>query len=194
MKIEIKEKFLAQTLLKQPYTISDFQVRQLAEISDHIYFPKGSTVLGINQVQTYIYFIIEGLARSYIIDQEGNSSVRNFMLEGDFLIGESLFSDTSIESFDALEDLYCLRFKAETLRKLIFQDEDLKSFYIAMLEDTLRYKMKREYSFQNLDAKARYQDFQKQFGKYEKRIPQNQIASYIGIAKESFSRLKKSLK
>ncbi len=73
------------------------------------------------------------------------------------------------------------------------ENNQLKNFYIKALETTLRYKMKREYGFQNLDALGRYKAFQELFGSAEKRIPQNQIASYIGIKKESLSRLRKKL-
>lgn len=193
MDIEAKERVLTDIFYQKKVSIANLSIHKLAIIADQAYFPKGSIVLGINQPQAFVYLIIEGLARSYVTDGQGNQAVRNFMLEGDFLIGESLFSDTSTEAFDALEDVYCLRFKAQELRKTILTDEQLKTFYIAVLEATLRYKMQREYEFQNLDAKDRYQAFQRRFGIVEKRIPQNQIAAYIGIAKESFSRLKKNL-
>ncbi|PAB00748.1 Crp/Fnr family transcriptional regulator [Enterococcus canintestini] len=193
MVIETKEKILVAVFRQYNENESVLSVHKLAMIADQAYFPRGTIVLGVNQPQPFVYLIVEGLARSYVTDKEGNNIVRNFMLENDFLIGESLFSDTSTEAFDALEDIYCLRFKAEELRQVIMKDEQLKSFYIAILESTLRYKMQREYGFQNLDAKARYEVFKKQFGSAEKRIPQNQIASYIGITKESLSRLRKKL-
>lgn len=193
MVIETKEKILAAVFRQYNENESVLSIHKLAMIADQAYFPRGTIVLGVNQPQPFVYLIVEGLARSYVTDKEGNNIVRNFMLENDFLIGESLFSDTSTEAFDALEDIYCLRFKAEELRQVIMKDEQLKSFYIAILESTLRYKMQREYGFQNLDAKARYEVFKKQFGSAEKRIPQNQIASYIGITKESLSRLRKKL-
>lgn len=97
-------------------------------------------ILGMNQPQSFVYLIREGIARSYGTDGEGNNIVKNFMLEGDVLVGESLFSDTSTEPFDTLEDLYCLRFKAEEFRQIILADPHLMYFYIAILEDTLRYE------------------------------------------------------
>lgn len=193
MNIEVKENILSDSFRRYQVSTNSLSIHKLAIIADEAYFPRGSMVLGMNQPQAFVYLITEGLARSYVTDIEGNNAVKNFMLEGDFLIGESLFSDTSTESFDALEDLYCLRFKATELRQIILEDPHLMRFYIAILEATLRYKMQREYAFQNLDATARYEAFQAQFGYAEKRMPQNQIASYIGITKESLSRLRKKL-
>ncbi|TLQ04283.1 Crp/Fnr family transcriptional regulator [Pediococcus stilesii] len=193
MNIEEKEEFLLNAFTRYQKPTSAVSIHKIAVIADQVHFPKGSIVLGVNQPQAFVYLVTNGLARSYVIDVEGNNVVRNFMLEGDFLIGESLFTDTSTESFDAIEDMDCLRFKAEELRKIILVDEYLKSAYITILESTLRYKIQREYEFQNLDALARYETFQERFGSAEKRIPQNQIASYIGITKESLSRLKRKL-
>lgn len=193
MKTEVKEKFLSAAFNKYDAKIPSLKIHQLALIADQVYFPRGSMVLGVNQVQSYVYLITKGIARSFVIDEKGNDIVRNFMLENDFLLGESLFSNTSIESFDAIEDLNCLQFKADELKKAIMEDDQLKDFYIKNLEATLRYKMQREYNFQNLDALGRYQAFKKLFSSVENRIPQNQIASYIGITKESFSRLKKKM-
>lgn len=194
MDVETKKKILGNVFRQYNENESDLSIHRLAMIADQAYFPRGTIVLGVNHPQPFVYLIIGGIARSYVTDKDGNNIVRNFMLENDFLIGESLFSDTSTESFDSLEDMYCLRFKAEEMRQVIMNDEPLKSFYIAILESTLRYKMQREYGFQNLDAEERYVNFKKQFGVAEKRIPQNQIASYIGITRESLSRLRNKLK
>ena len=62
-----------------------------------------------------------------------------------------------------------------------------------MLEQTIRYKMRREYAFQCLNATERYLEFQKAYPGIEERLPQNLIASYLGIAKESLSRIRKNI-
>ena len=193
MKTEVKEKYLAKAFEKYEIIIAASTLHKLALISEQVNFPRGSMVLGVNQTQSAVDLITQGLARSYVTDEKGNDIVRNLMLEQDFLLGESLFSNTSIESFDAIEDLYCLKFDADTLKQIIMENDQLKTFYIKALEATLQYKMNREYGFQNLDAKGRYEAFQKLFGSAEKRIPQNQIASYIGIKKESLSRLRRKI-
>lgn len=192
MKVEIKESILSEVFDKHKASISSLTIHKLALIAEEVYFPRGSMVLGINQTQAFVYIIVSGLAKSYITDKQGNEIVRNFMLEKDFLLGEGLFSNISLESFDAIEALNCLRFKAEDLKQCIMEDNQLRDFYIKTLESTLRYKMQREYAFQNLSAKERYKMFKDTFGQAEKRIPQKQVASYIGIKKESLSRIRKN--
>ncbi|WP_204122706.1 Crp/Fnr family transcriptional regulator [Lacticaseibacillus mingshuiensis] len=193
MEIAVKEQLIAQTTARYAPNIPAASIHKLALLADQVYFPRNSTILELDEPQEQVYLIQDGLARSSAVDEQGHLIVKNFMLEGDFLIGESLFSATSTESFSAIEDLHCLRFAAAQMKPILMADAALTQLYIAVLEDTLRYKMRREYGFQNLDAAARYQEFRALFGKAEARIPQNQIASYIGITKESLSRIRKNL-
>ncbi|KRM10801.1 Crp/Fnr family transcriptional regulator [Paucilactobacillus suebicus] len=194
MDLEIKETILTNILSKYNQEITNLSIHNLAMIAAQSFFPRNTMVLGLNEPQRYVYLIVKGLSRSYYIDEDGNNVTKNFMLEGEFLIGEGLFSDTSVEAFDAVEDLQCLRFEAAALKKLIMSDDGLTKLYISLLEETIRYKMQREYGFQNLNAEQRYLEFQDIYGKAENRMPQNLIASYIGIKKESLSRLRKKMR
>jgi CRP-like cAMP-binding protein len=61
--------------------------------------------------------------------------------------------------------------------KLIFEQQTIK-------------KCRREKSLLTQDAAGRYQLFQTEYRTIENRIPQYQIASYLGIAPETLSRLR----
>lgn len=51
-----------------------------------------------------------------------------------------------------------------------------EKLYIAMFEDTILYKMRREYAFQCMDATKRYLEFEKTYPDIKSRLPQNLIA------------------
>ena len=101
--------------------------------------------------------------------------------------------DESLEVFETVDEIKCLRFDAAEMKAVLLGDPVLERVYIAMLEDTIRYKMRREYAFQCMDATQRYLEFQKTYPGIESRLPQNLIASYLGIAKESLSRIRKKI-
>ena len=173
--------------------VSNKSIEALAGIAGEVSFPKQSTILDIGEKQNHIYLILQGMARSFYIDEKGNDITKLFMREGEFLIGEALFMEESLEVFEAVEPLKCLRFPAKEYKEILFSDPVLQRLYIAMLEQTIRYKMRREYAFQCLNATERYLEFQKAYPGIEKRLPQNLIASYLGIAKESLSRIRKNI-
>ena len=133
------------------------------------------------------------MARSYYIDEKGNDITKMFMIENEFLIGEALFMDESLEVFEAVENMKCLRFEAKEFKRIFLSDSTLERLYIGSLEKTIRYKMRREYAFQCLDATERYLEFKREYPNIEDRLPQNLIASYLGITKESLSRIRKKL-
>lgn len=62
------------------------------------------------------------------------------------------------------------------------------------LENSLLYKMEREYAFQIMSATERYIAFQREYKEIEKRINQRYIASYLGITPESLSRIRRTIK
>ena len=168
-------------------------MKSLAENARHIVFAKGESILNIGQAQDKLYIITKGMARSYYIDEKGNDVTKLFMRENEFLIGEALFMKESLEVFEAIEDLTCLAFDADVFKQVLLSDPILERIYISTLENTIRYKMRREYAFQCLNATERYLEFQKEYPDIENRLSQYLIASYLGIAKESLSRIRKNL-
>lgn len=72
--------------------------------------------------------------------------------------------------------------------------ENLKTLWISLLEDGLRYKMYRENGFLVENATERYLHFRKLYPKLCGRAAQKHIATYLGIAPESLSRIKKAMK
>ncbi|MBS7008806.1 Crp/Fnr family transcriptional regulator [Anaerostipes sp.] len=132
------------------------KLNQIVMIAQEINFPAGTTIQDIGMEQKYLYLIIKGAARSYYIDVNGNDVTKRFLIEDEFAVGESLFLTESLEVFEALENLKCLRFEAERFKDIILSDNTLSMIYIKMLEQTVIYKMHREYSFQNMPAKERY--------------------------------------
>lgn len=168
-------------------------VGRLASIAQEASFPRKGIILNIGARQRYVYLVIQGMARSYYIDEKGNDVTKMFMREGEFLVGEALFMDESLEVFEAVEELRCLRFDAAEMKAVLLGDPALERLYIAMLEETIRYKMRREHAFQCLDATQRYLEFREVYPGIERRLPQHLIASYLGITKESLSRIRKKL-
>ncbi|MFR5190063.1 MAG: Crp/Fnr family transcriptional regulator [Clostridia bacterium] len=149
----------------------------------------------IGEKQTEVYLLYKGLARSYYLDINGNDITKMFMKENDFCVGESLFeNEPSIQGVEALEDMKTLKFDAKELKRLLLSDKYLTDLYMRYLENSLIYKMKRESSFQIMSATERYLRFQKDYKDIENRVNQSYIASYLGIAPESLSRIKRTIK
>lgn len=193
MDLKQKVKAIQYAFQREGLSIKEDRILALAEIAEVVSFEKQDTILDIGQKPEYLYLILQGMARSFYIDEKGNDITKLFMRENEFLIGEALFMTESLEVFEAIEPMQCLRLPATAFKEILFSDSGLEKIYITMLENTIQYKMKREYAFQCLSAKERYQEFQKTYPHIEERLQQNLIASYLGITKESLSRIRKNM-
>ncbi|MBQ3692977.1 MAG: Crp/Fnr family transcriptional regulator [Clostridia bacterium] len=158
-------------------------------------FKKGELILGIGERMTTVYYILNGLARSYYIDNDGNDITKAFLCENSFCVIESFFTnEPSCQSFEAIENMTVLEYDADVLKSVIFALPELKELYIKMLEETIVYKMRRESSFQLESATERYLNFKKMMPNIENRVKQSYIASYLGITPVSLSRIKRALR
>ena len=96
--------------------------------------------------------------------------------------------------WEALEDSTVMLFGTEEFDRFIMSSEALKTLWIQALKDGLRYKMYRENGFLVESATERYLHFKKLFPKLCEAVPQKHIATYLGIAPESLSRIRKAMR
>mgnify|MGYP007017235888 FL=1 len=85
-------------------------------------------------------------------------------------------------------------FEIREMKKLIYDDNQLKNTYIMLLENALRYKIYRENGFLVENATQRYVHFKKLYPMICESVKQQYVATYLWIATQSFSRIKKALK
>lgn len=158
-------------------------------------FKKDEIILGIGEPMKKVYFILKGIARSYYLDVDGNDVTKAFLLEMNFCVAESFFSDEpSCQGFEALDDMCVIEFNASDLKNYMLSNSVLKEVYIKFLEQTILYKMRRASSFQLQSSMERYLNLKKEFPNLEDRVKQSFIASYSGITPVSLSRIRRALR
>lgn len=184
-----------EALKKALNIANDDILNRILAVSERVSFEKNEMILTIGDPQENVYLILQGIVRSYYLDINGNDITKTFMQENEFCVGESLFeTGPSIQCFETLEATDALKLRAAKLKEIILSDDALTKTYIHFLEENLIYKMERESSFQLMSATERYRSFCQKFPTLEKRVNQSYIASYLGVAPESLSRIKKTLK
>ncbi len=155
---------------------------------------KDEQMITLGELPDKIYYICEGLCRSYYIDQKGNDVTRFFIEEGDWCLTEIQILDEPSElCVETLEKCTFLVFQIADF-SVVNEDGFMKDVYIQALKNNIRYKIKRESIFLMCSATERYQDFKQRYPDLENRITQNQLASYLGITPTSLSRIRRTLK
>lgn len=95
-------------------------------------------------------------------------------------------------SIIALTDSTLLRMPYAQLRELALTETVWTRFFVTVIEDLYRRKSEREYSLLMLRAQDRYRWFRTHYGELEDRLPQDVVASYLGITPVHLSRVRRS--
>ena len=156
---------------------------------------KGNILQNEGEKTKTVALVINGICRAYYVDGDGNDITRGFSIPGTFCMDEGLFGySESIVTWETLEETTLMFFDIQEIKDLIYENNQLKNVYIILLENALRYKIYRENGFLVENATQRYIHFKKLYPMICESVKQQYVATYLGIAPESLSRIKKALK
>lgn len=158
-------------------------------------FRKKHFLLQEGAVCRYITFVVKGCLRWYSIDTKGEEHVMQFAIE-DWWISDLqsyLSGEPSMYNIDALDDSEVLLLDKNSRDSLLIALPKLERFFRLLLERSYVAAQQRLACSLSVSAEERYLAFLKAFPALPQRVPQNQIASYLGIAPESLSRIRKHL-
>lgn len=156
---------------------------------------KGSILRYIGDKTDSAGLILGGIVRCYYVDSEGNDITRGFSIDGALCMDDGIFGyEESICEWEVLEDTVLMVFDVKEIKRLILENDNLKNVYINLLEKALRYKIYRENGFLVENATERYIHFKKLYPEICNRVAKHHIATYLGIAPESLSRIRKAMK
>lgn len=157
--------------------------------------PKGNILQSVGEKTETAALVLDGICRCYYLDGDGNDITRGFSFPGMFCMDEGMFGySESIVTWETLEETTLMFFEVQGMKKLIIENNQLKNAYIMFLENALRYKIYRENGFLVENAAERYIHFKKLYPNVCDSVKQHYVATYLGIAPESLSRIKKTLK
>lgn len=143
----------------------------------------------------YMAFVSKGLLKAYNVDEKGNEHINQFAPEGWWTSDmNSFFSDeVSFYSIDAMEDSDILVISNKEFEELTLQIPIMDRYFRLLFQNSLITKERRLISSNTHNAEEKYQHILKNNPDLIKRVPQNLLASYLGLSAETLSRLKKNV-
>ena len=156
---------------------------------------KGQYFLKANQPVNEIAFIEKGVLRLYYLSYEGKEVNIHFFLENDYAVSylDFLKNRPSRYYIQALEDSELLTFNAESLKIAYDKSKNWERFGRTIAESAYAIATNRFESFLFLSAKERYLQMLNDYPEFIHRIPLYHLASYLGIERESLSRIRKEI-
>ena len=138
------------------------------------------------------YYLVKGTFKSYVIDDSGNVKVISLAIDGwDVTDNSSYFQNLPGTMFiEALEDSTVLQVSNESESFLKKHSHLYERIFRKIAERNCVFMERRIISCLTKTAEERYFDFAKNYPEHLRRIPQNVIASYLGMTSQYLSRIK----
>ncbi|MDY8138603.1 Crp/Fnr family transcriptional regulator [Aquimarina sp. 2201CG5-10] len=143
----------------------------------------------------YEYYVVKGCLKAYRVDSEENEHIVQFAIE-DWWISDfkAFFKEERARlNIDCIEDTELIGIKKEDLEILYLKIPNLERFFRIKLTSAFVSFQDRILSALEKTSAERYLEFQEAYPNIKQRIPNYQIANYLGIKPESLSRLRKQI-
>lgn len=141
-------------------------------------------------------FVHRGLLRMYTCSLDGTEYTKIFFSEG-MMPGTMvalLTGEASVFSIQALEDCHLITIDHAGFRSCLQRHDDLIRYHARYMElNWILAKEPREVALVQKTADERYQDLLKEKGDLLRRIPQQHVASYLGVSPTHLSRIRRRL-
>lgn len=143
----------------------------------------------------FTYFVLKGILRSYTIDDNGAIHILSFAVPGWWVADmySYLTEKPAILYIDVMEDCEVLILQRSHAERLFNEVPKLERFFRILTENNLISNQQRILDKMSLTAEERYEKFLKKHADIINCLPQKNIASYIGVTPEFFSKMKSNL-
>ncbi len=154
---------------------------------------KGDQFVRVGSNCKAVAILQQGSVRHFRYDIDGDEYNAWFSFEGEVVTALRSFvtGESSPEGIEFLEDSEYIFFNRTDFRELTEQYPEILQLYRTMLEEYYIEVEERLYRMQTYSAAQKYAHLVKTNQNIIQRISQKHIASYLGIKKETLSRIKR---
>ncbi len=137
-------------------------------------------------------FVLKGCFKMYGVDEKGSEHNINFAAENDWIADlGSFYSEKNSKLFiEAIEQSTILQIEKQDLIFLFLNAPKFNRIFKVIVEEKFIELQNRLLQNFSSNAQLRYVGFLEQYPKLALRLPNTQIASYLGITPEFLSKIR----
>ncbi len=184
-----------RTYLQEEIGLSQGEVERLSSKLVRKEFEARTEIVRSGTIARGIYFIENGLLRTYHL-MDGKEITTYFACDHQFISTYASFIDQSpsFETLETIENSMVYELSYNTLKELYDESSNFERLGRVLAERNYLCILDRTLTMQTKTAKQKYLEFMETYDKkIVQRVPQHQIASFLGMTPESLSRIRKQL-
>ena len=172
--------------------LNDDEINLLAERVTQRQIKRRQMILQEGFVCKHYTFVVKGCFKMYGIDEKGTEHNLRFAAENDWIADlGSFYSEKSSKLFiEAIELSIILQIEKQDLLYLFINAPKFDRNFRVIVEEKFIELQNRLLQTFSSNAQQRYLDFLEQYRELALRLPNTQIASYLGITPEFLSKIR----
>ncbi|MGS2726242.1 Crp/Fnr family transcriptional regulator [Psychroserpens sp. BH13MA-6] len=175
---------------------SDKDLQTFSGALNRVDVTKGNFLLRPGTQVLHEYFVIRGCLMAYYLDDKGHKHIIQFAVEnwwiGDF---DAFYNQISSKLYiEAIENSQLLSINYHKLQSIYEEAPIFERYFRILTTNAFISQRKRILSSLEKNAQERYLEFCSSYPNIEHRVPNYQIANYLGVSAESLSRIRTKLK
>lgn len=183
---------LPADILRKNTTLSEKKIKMIVALYKPFKTRRNQEIVSRGEVARYIYFVVKGYLRVGVTNSVGHQFTRFLIEEG--MVGTAFPSfvsqKPSTASIRCVGQCEVLRLSYQDLNLLCKKIPEFETYYRGLIEQAYIQAIHRIESLISMSAYERYRLLLKEKPKLFQQLPANVIAEYLGITKETLSRLK----
>ncbi len=154
-------------------------------------FKKHQFVIQEGELVMHNYFVWKGCLKAYHTDNKGKDHVLQFALPNWWITDYQAYYNTTAASIniDCIEDSELLYITLENCEKICSEIPKMSEFYRKKANKGYVALQQRILSLLNSSANERYEQMFKLYPQLFQKVPKQLIAAYLGVTRETLSRL-----
>jgi CRP-like cAMP-binding protein len=183
-----------ETYIKAHSTFSNEEIATIKSVAISKRLKKKQYLLRPGDICRFHTFVCSGCLRSYRLGSDGAEHILSFSPDNHWVSDQvSLSKGTPSDDYiDALEDSDIIQVSADNFRSLIREIPNFDMLHTKIVTEDCGRNRDRIYMMISHQAEERYRQFVRSYPQLYHRIPLFMIASYLGVTRETLTRIRGS--